>query len=40
MPDTLCSYGWQELSGVMKLVCVGFLYIENLTFLSLRCKYK
>jgi hypothetical protein len=36
IPDSLCSYGWQELLGIIILVCVGFLYIENFTFLSVQ----
>jgi hypothetical protein len=29
MPDSLCSYGWQELLGVI-LVCVRFLKLKLL----------
>jgi hypothetical protein len=36
-PDSLCSYGWQDLLGTMISVSVGFLYVENSNFLSLQC---
>jgi hypothetical protein len=28
IPDSLCSYGWHKLLGIIS-VCVGSLYIEN-----------
>jgi hypothetical protein len=29
IPDSLCSYGWHELLGIILSVCVDFLHIEN-----------
>jgi hypothetical protein len=40
IPDSLCSFGWQQIVGVIILASVGFLYIENLNFLSLQCIVK
>jgi hypothetical protein len=36
MLDILCSFGWQELLGIIMSVCVGFLYIVNFRFSSSR----
>jgi hypothetical protein len=40
MSDSLCSYGWQELLGIMISVCMGFLYMEKSHFLSLQWYMK
>jgi hypothetical protein len=37
MPDSLCSYGWHELFGIIMSVWIGFQYISNSKFVSLRC---
>jgi hypothetical protein len=35
--DSLCSYGWYKLLGIMMPVCIRFLYIENSKLFSLQC---